>query len=57
MSYGMRNGSFTGRRLADSIHVQVCDYFHARRIINALDRAALIAEYAKKLELCLVAGL
>jgi putative chitinase len=50
MSYGMRQGSFTGRNLSDYIHGDVCDYMQARRIINALDQAALIQGYAEKLE-------
>src|SRR5262245_46487772 len=32
MSYGMRKGSFTGKKLADYIHDEVCDYKNARRI-------------------------
>jgi putative chitinase len=52
MSYGMRNGSFTGKKLGDYIHDSVCDYKNARRIINALDKADLIKGYAQKLESC-----
>lgn len=50
MSYGMRHGSFSGKSLKDYIHDDVCDYFNARRIINVLDRADLIKDYAEKLE-------
>jgi hypothetical protein len=50
MSYGMRNGSFTGKKLGDYINNSVCDYKNARRIINGLDRADLIKGYAEKLE-------
>jgi putative chitinase len=50
MSYGMRQGSFTSKKLSDYIHDDICDYFQARRIINALDQAALIQGYAEKLE-------
>jgi putative chitinase len=57
MSYGMRNGSFTGRKLSDYIHDDISDYFQARRIINALDQAALIQGYAEKLESLLRASL
>lgn len=46
MSYGMRHGTFTGKKLNDYINGSVCDYKNARRIINGLDRAALIAGYA-----------
>jgi putative chitinase len=57
MSLGMRRGSFTGKKLADFIGPGVCDYLHARRIINGLDRASTIEEYAKKLEIALSTSL
>jgi hypothetical protein len=57
MSLGMRRGSFTGKKLADFIGVTGCDYLHARRIINGLDRATTIEEYARKLELALSSAL
>ena len=50
MSYGMRRGSFTGKKLADYINAGGSDYKQARRIINGLDKADLIAGYAVKLE-------
>lgn len=50
MSYGMRNGSFTGRKLSQFIHDGVCDYRNARRIINGTDCADVIAGYAVTLE-------
>lgn len=50
MSSGMRKGSFTGKKLADFIKPESCDYRNARKIINGLDKADLIAEYATKLE-------
>ncbi|MEP7345222.1 MAG: hypothetical protein ABI877_08140 [Gemmatimonadaceae bacterium] len=50
MSLGMRTGSFTGKKLADYINAQGCDYRNARRIINGVDQAALIAGYATTLE-------
>ena len=50
MSIGMRDGLFTSKKLSDYINAQGCDYRNARRIINALDQAALIAGYAKTLE-------
>lgn len=46
LSHGMRNGSFTGRKLADYISGSRCNYVGARRIINGDDKAALIASYA-----------
>ena len=45
--YGMIDGWFTKFKLSDYFNVQVCDWFHARRIINGVDRAALISGYAK----------
>jgi putative chitinase len=50
MSYGMRKGAFTGKKLADYITGTTCDYVNARRIINALDQADRIGGYAGGLE-------
>lgn len=50
MSFGMRHGSFTGKKLADFIHDNVADYVNSRRIINGLDHAQDIAGYAKSFE-------
>jgi hypothetical protein len=50
MSVGMTRGLFTGKKLSDYISGSNCDYRNARRIINALDQAALIAGYAEKFE-------
>jgi putative chitinase len=50
MSYGMRNGTFTGKKLHDYIVGDACDYKNARRIINGTDQCELIAGYAEKLE-------
>jgi len=50
MSFGMRNGSFTSKKLADFINDAGCDYFHARRIINGLDHAQDIAGFAQQFE-------
>lgn len=50
MSHGMRRGSFTGRKLADYLNAEKTDYVNARKIINGLDKAELIAGYATKLE-------
>ena len=56
MSYGMRNGSFTGARLSRFINGDTCDYVNARKIINGLDQAERIAGYAQKLETVLRAS-
>ena len=47
MSHGMRKGSFTGKKLADYFSGAKSDWVNARRIINGLDRAQLVANYAK----------
>jgi putative chitinase len=50
MSIGMVRGLFTGKKLSDYINSQKRDYVNARRIINELDKAELIAGYAKNFE-------
>lgn len=50
MSYGMRKGSFTGVRLSQFIHDDVCDYVGARKIINGTDCDEKIAGYAVTIE-------
>jgi len=44
---GMIGGSFTGRRLADCFSPAKEDWKGARRIVNGLDRAELVAGYAR----------
>lgn len=51
--YGMKHGEFTGKKLDDYINKVSVDYFNSRRIINGLDKAQLIAQYAAKIERCL----
>ena len=41
-------GTFTGRKLADYLHDDVSDWRGARRVVNGLDKANLIAGYALK---------
>jgi hypothetical protein len=41
-------GTFTGRKLADHLHDRVSDWRGARRVINGLDKANLIAGYAMR---------
>lgn len=53
MSYGMRNGSFTGKKLSDYITSNGTDYKNARRIINGQDKAILIKNYAEDFEFIL----
>jgi putative chitinase len=56
MSVGMIDGSFTGKKLSDYLYGDVKDYVNARRIINGLDRADLIAGYAESFEAILTAA-
>lgn len=48
---GMRLGAFTGRSLANCLPG---DYVNARRIINGTDRAALVADHARRFESAIV---
>ena len=57
MSYGMRKGIFTGKKLTDYLTDTTTNYREARRIINGLDRADTIAGYAEKFETVLKAAL
>lgn len=45
---GMIQGVFTGRDLESHINDDETDYVNARRVINGLDKAELVAEYAEK---------
>ncbi|MBS1513868.1 MAG: hypothetical protein JSS63_02475 [Bacteroidetes bacterium] len=46
LEIGMTRGLFTGKKLQDYIKENSRDFFNARRIINGLDKAGLIASYA-----------
>jgi putative chitinase len=46
--YGMMNGTFTGKRLSQYFSPQVEEWKPARRIINGLDKADLIADYGRR---------
>lgn len=56
MSYGMRKGSFTGKKLSDYIKGSTCDYKNARRIINGTDQWEKIQGYAQKIQAALEAS-
>lgn len=45
--HGMLTGMYTGRRLSDYLNGEQADYVNARRIINGVDCAVIIAGYAK----------
>lgn len=47
---GFINGSFTGKKITDYINSSKKDYKGARRCINGVDKADLIASYATKFE-------
>ncbi len=47
MFRGMENGTFTGKKFADFFKGIRQDWVNARKIINGLDRATKIAQYAK----------
>ncbi len=53
MIAGMQKGMFTGKKLSDYIHQSKKDYVGARRIINGMDKATLIAGYARIFEYAL----
>ena len=50
MIWGMTEGIFTGKKLANYINNSGVDYVNARRVINGTDKQALIAGYARKFE-------
>ena len=43
---GMLQGKFTGKKLLDFIYGEKPDYYNARQVVNALDRADDIRKYA-----------
>ena len=47
---GMMLGTFTGRKLPDYVAGAKKDYVSARRVVNGIDRAAMIAGYARSFE-------
>lgn len=50
LRHGMLEGWFTGKRAGDYLDSRPPDYRNARRIINGVDKADLIADYAKQFE-------
>lgn len=47
--YGMMNGSFTTAALSRYINSSKVDFINARRVVNGLDKATEIAEYANNI--------
>jgi predicted chitinase len=48
MFVGMKQGAFTGKKLGDFFSPGKEDWRNARRIINGIERADLVASYAKR---------
>lgn len=44
--HGMKEGSFTGRKLSDYFDDNKTDWYNARRIINGVDKAVIIKDIA-----------
>jgi hypothetical protein len=53
LRHGIMKGLFTGVGLWRFVNEDKCDYINARKTVNGTDKAQLIADYAKKFELCL----
>lgn len=50
---GMIRGLYTGKKLGHYISGPKCDWVNARRIVNGLDKANLIADYARRYYACI----
>jgi putative chitinase len=48
MAVGMRRGLFQGSPLSRYINGDKCDYRGARRVVNGLDKADQIEDYARR---------
>lgn len=53
MFIGMQEGIFTGKKFADYFNASTENWVQARRIINGLDRANLVADYARRYYACI----
>jgi len=53
---GMAEGWFTGKKLSDYMTLRKSDFVQARRIVNGMDRAELIADHAKQYDALLKAA-
>lgn len=53
MSVSVRKGLYTGVGLGRFINGAKCDFINARKVINGLDCAAAVADYAAKFLTCL----
>lgn len=50
---GMASGAFTGKKLLHYITPEIYDFVNARKIVNGMDKAQLIAGYATSILSCL----
>lgn len=50
---GMQEGWFTGKKLSDYMTLKTSRFYDARRIINGLDQASKIADFAKQYDAAL----
>lgn len=50
MEKGMANGLFTGKTLQQYVNETSTDFYNVRKVINSLDRATLIAGYARSFQ-------
>jgi len=46
MVYGMKTGLFTGKKMSDFLGEKI-DFVNARKVVNGLDKAQQIADYAQ----------
>ena len=54
MIWGMQGGHFTGAKVSRFIKSSSVDYYNARKVINGLDKAHVIAGYAEDFEILLL---
>ncbi|WP_017302011.1 glycoside hydrolase family 19 protein [Nodosilinea nodulosa] len=50
---GMIDGLFTGQSLEDYFNATKTDWMQARKIVNGMDKASAIADYAQRFKACL----
>jgi predicted chitinase len=50
LSEGMKGGDFTGKKLSDYINDEETNFIDARKVVNGLDKADLIAGRARKFQ-------
>lgn len=48
--HGMKGGLFTGRKLSDFFNKNGSDFYHARKIVNGMDKAKKIALMAQNIK-------